>query len=108
MGQNTAILDIGSSKVICLICSPGDGDSIVVRGAGIREYDGYKDDRFLDEQQFSDAIVDALAMAEGEAKVHIRDLSVGDVYKRQVSGMPCKGGQKALCTSFFAARWQVP
>ncbi|MEA5059810.1 MAG: cell division FtsA domain-containing protein [Candidatus Pelethousia sp.] len=77
MGQNTAILDIGSSKVICLLCSPDGKDGIVVRGAGIREYDGYKDARILDEQQFSSAIVEALTMAEEEAKVRARDLSVG-------------------------------
>ncbi len=77
MGQNTAILDIGSSKVICLLCSPEGKDGIVVRGAGIREYDGYKEGRFLDEQQFSTAIVEALTMAEEEAKVRARDLSVG-------------------------------
>ena len=42
MSQYTAVLDIGSSKVICLICSPDGKDSIVVHGAGIREYKGYK------------------------------------------------------------------
>lgn len=77
MGQNTAILDIGSSKIICLLCSPEGKDSIVVRGAGIREYDGYKGGRLLDEQQFSSAIVEALTIAEEEAKVRVRELSVG-------------------------------
>lgn len=77
MGQNTAILDIGSSKVICLLCSAEGKDGIVVRGAGIREYDGYKEGRLLDEQQFSAAIVEALSMAEEEAKIRTRDLSVG-------------------------------
>lgn len=77
MGQNTAILDIGSSKIICLICSPDGREGIIVRGAGIREYDGYKDGRFLDGQQFSDAVVEALTMAEEEAKVRVRDVNVG-------------------------------
>lgn len=77
MRQNTAILDIGSSKIICLICSAGGQGGITVRGAGIKEYDGFEDGRFLDEQQFSNAVVDAIAMAEGEAKVRINELSVG-------------------------------
>lgn len=51
MKHNTAILDIGSSKVICLICSAESGDSITVRGAGVREYDGFVGNRFTDEQQ---------------------------------------------------------
>ena len=37
MSQYTAVLDIGSSKVICLICSPDGKESIVVDGAGVRE-----------------------------------------------------------------------
>ena len=49
MGQNTAILDIGSSKVICLLCS----------------------------SEGKDGIVEALSMAEEEAKIRTRDLSVG-------------------------------
>ena len=77
MKHNTAILDIGSSKVICLICSAEGRDSITVRGAGVREYDGFEGNRFLDEQQLTNAIVDAIAMAEGEARTRIKDLSVG-------------------------------
>lgn len=77
MRQNTAILDIGSSKIICLICSAEGKDGITVRGAGIREYDGFVQGRFVDDQQFSNAVVDAVALAEGEAKIRIKDLSVG-------------------------------
>ena len=77
MSQYTAVLDIGSSKVICLICSPDGKDSIVVHGAGIREYKGYKRGIMEDEQQFSDAVVDALALAEGEARRRVREISVG-------------------------------
>ncbi len=76
MRQNTAILDIGSSKVICLICST-QGKDITVRGAGIKEYPGFENGRFTDEQLFSNAVVDAISAAEGEARVRIRDLSVG-------------------------------
>lgn len=77
MKHNTAILDIGSSKVICLICSAEGRDSITVRGAGVKEYDGFVGNRFADEQQFANAVVDSIAMAEGEARVRIKDLSVG-------------------------------
>ena len=77
MSQSTAVLDIGSTKVICLICSPDNRGGILVHGAGIHEYDGYKEGRFLSEQQFADAVTDAIAAAEGEAKTRIRDLSVG-------------------------------
>ena len=68
MGQNTAILDIGSSKVICLICGTDGRDNILVQGAGIKEYPGYKHGAFEDEQQLADAIIDALSAAEGGAR----------------------------------------
>lgn len=32
MGQNTAILDIGSSKIICLLCCPDGREGFLVRG----------------------------------------------------------------------------
>jgi cell division protein FtsA len=77
MGLNSGILDIGSSKIICLICNVDSKAGILVRGAGICEYPGYKDGRFIDEQAFTNALVDAVNMAEAEAMIHIRDLSVG-------------------------------
>ena len=77
MGQNTAILDIGSSKVICLICGTDGRDNILVQGAGIKEYPGYKHGAFEDEQQLADAIIDALSAAEAVARHRVRDISVG-------------------------------
>ncbi len=77
MGQNTAILDVGSSKVLCLICGTDGKDGILVHGAGIREYKGYRRGVIEDEQTLSDAIVDALSAAETEAKHRVRDISVG-------------------------------
>ena len=77
MGQNTAILDIGSSKVICLICGTDGRDNILVQGAGIKEYPGYKHGAFEDEQQLANTIIDALGAAEAEARhlslIHISE-----------------------------------
>lgn len=77
MSQYSAVLDIGSSKVISLICSPGNRDGMVVNGAGIKEYSGYKRATIVDEQQFLDAITDCVTMAENEAKHRVRDIAVG-------------------------------
>ena len=41
-----AILDIGSSKVVCLSGSVSDKGGIVVHGAGVSGCDGYTEDRF--------------------------------------------------------------
>lgn len=77
MGQSTAILDIGSSKIICLICGTDGRGGILVQGAGIKEYPGYKRGAFEDEQQLADAVLDALSVAETEARHRVRDISVG-------------------------------
>ena len=77
MGQYTTILDVGSSKVICLICSCDNANNIIVRGAGIREYSGFRRGEFVDEQQFQNAVVDALSKAEIDSKCKVRELSVG-------------------------------
>lgn len=77
MSQYTAIIDIGSSKIICLVCGTAQGEMMVVHGAGIKEYDGYRHGAFENEQAFCDAVVDAMSMAERESKHRIRDISVG-------------------------------
>ena len=77
MSQHTAIIDIGSSKVICLICSVDASGATLVHGAGICEYSGYKRGVFEDENRLIEAVSDALAMAESEAKHRVRDISVG-------------------------------
>ncbi|MBE5785288.1 MAG: hypothetical protein E7330_05755 [Clostridiales bacterium] len=77
MAQYTAVLDIGSSKVMCLIASMDGRDGMVVRGAGMREYSGYENGKLSDPQQLSEAISDAVALAEGEARRRVRIISVG-------------------------------
>ena len=77
MSQYTAVLDIGSSKIICLICSPDGKGRIVVHGAGVTEHRGYKQGAMVDEQQFAEAVVDAIEQAEKEAKRYVKELSVG-------------------------------
>ena len=71
-----AILDIGSSKVVCLSGSVLDKGGIVIHGAGVSGCDGYLEDRFLDRQSLRDAIVDAVNKAEQEAHSRIRDIAL--------------------------------
>lgn len=71
-----AILDIGSSKVVCLLGSALDKGGIVVHGAGVSGCDGYLEDRFLDKQSLHDAIVDAIQKAEQESHTRIRDIAL--------------------------------
>jgi len=71
-----AILDIGSSKVVCLSGSVLDKGGIVVHGAGVSGCDGFVEDRFLDKQSLHDAIVDAVQKAEQESRTRIRDVAL--------------------------------
>ena len=71
-----AILDIGSSKVVCLSGSVLDKGGIVVHGAGVSGCDGYFEDTFTDKQSLRDAIVDAVNKAEQESHSRIRDIAL--------------------------------
>ena len=71
-----AVLDIGSSKVVCLCGSMADGDGIVVPGAGVCTYEGYRDGVFIDKQSLHNAVVEALQKAEQESRIRIRDVAL--------------------------------
>ena len=71
-----AVLDIGSSKVVCLCGSMADGDGIVVHGAGVCTYEGYRDGAFIDKQSLHNAVVEALQKAEQECRIRIRDVAL--------------------------------
>jgi len=71
-----AILDIGSSKIVCLCGSTAVRGGTVVHGAGVAEYAGYENAEFHDEQSLEDAIVSAIRDAEEMARIRIRDMVV--------------------------------
>lgn len=77
MAQLTAVLDIGSSKVICMIAGMDNRDGLTVRGAGVKEYQGYENGKLTDPASLQEAIFDAVALAEGEARRRVRIVSVG-------------------------------
>ena len=63
MSKHTAILDIGSSKVLCIICSPDEKGEIIVHGAGVCGYRGYRHGAFLDERKLKNTIIEAIEKA---------------------------------------------
>ncbi|MBQ6078007.1 MAG: hypothetical protein IJK12_01295 [Clostridia bacterium] len=71
-----AILDIGSSKAVCLSGSVLDKGGIVVHGAGVSGCEGYLGNTFPDKQSLHDAIIDAVQKAEQEARSRIRDVAL--------------------------------
>lgn len=73
----TAILDIGSSKVVCLIGSTAQRGDTAVYGSGIAAYSGYEGGVFMDEKSLESAIVSAIKDAEDMAKYRIREIALG-------------------------------
>ena len=59
-----AILDIGSSKIVCLCGSTAVRGGTVVHGAGVCAYAGYESGEFLDIKSLDEAIVSAIRDAE--------------------------------------------
>ncbi len=72
----TAVLDIGSSKVVCLCGNLADRDGIIVHGAGVSSCDAYRGGEFADKQGLHDAIVDAVQKAEQESHSRIREIAL--------------------------------
>lgn len=71
-----AVLDIGSSKVVCLCGSRAEEDGIIVHGAGVAPCEGFRDGDFLDKESLRAAVVEALQKAEQESRIRIRDVAV--------------------------------
>ena len=71
-----AILDIGSSKVVCLCGNVGDKEGVVVRGAGICSYTGYEGGEITDKHALHIAIAEAIHKAEQESNSRIRDVAL--------------------------------
>ncbi|OQB24629.1 MAG: Cell division protein FtsA [Firmicutes bacterium ADurb.Bin182] len=71
------VLDIGSSKIVGLNCSAEPQGNIVVHGAAIKEYKGYRHKEFLDEPELQTVIAEILEEAETDSKHRLRDITVG-------------------------------
>ena len=75
--RHCAILDIGSSKVVCMIVSSEPDGAIIVHGTGIREYSGYRLGELPLRRELSETISGAVHAAERAANYHIREITAG-------------------------------
>jgi len=71
-----AVLDVGSSKIVCLCGSLLGKGGVVVHGAGICPYVGYADGAFLGKDSLHEAIVAAVEKTEQESRIRIRDVAL--------------------------------
>ena len=70
----TAVLDIGSSKVVCLYGKIADRDGILVSGVGVASCESYLNGDWLDKQGLHDAIIEVIHKAEQEANTRFREV----------------------------------
>lgn len=77
MAQPTAVLDIGSSKVVCVIGESDADGQVALYGVGLSEHRGLRRRAFLDESGLRMAIQDAVQGAQDNARRRIRQIVVG-------------------------------
>jgi cell division protein FtsA len=73
----TAALDIGTSKICCLIGLPGEGETIRVAGIGHHVSRGIKSGTIVDMDAAEESITAAVLAAERMAGETVRDVVVG-------------------------------
>lgn len=71
-----AVLDIGSSKIVCLCGSFVNRDGITVHGVSVCPYKGFQNGAFLDQRALNNAVVEAVSKAEQEARMRIREIAI--------------------------------
>ncbi|MBR3381953.1 MAG: rod shape-determining protein [Clostridia bacterium] len=75
--RHCAILDIGSTKVVCMIVSAEPDGAMIVHGTGIREYSGYRMGEIPNKRELAKAISGAVDAAERASKLRVKEVSVG-------------------------------
>ncbi len=77
MRQISAIIEIGTSKVVSIISEAGQYDEAHILGNAVVPYAGYKGRKMLDKRGLSKAVVDALRGAEKMAGKKCKQIHVG-------------------------------
>lgn len=74
--KHAAVLDIGSSKVVCMHASRAGDGRFTVGGADIRTYSGYKAGKFQDEEDLASTILESLEATQRKCGYRFRTISV--------------------------------
>lgn len=77
MAQETAIMDIGSSKITVMVGRRGVNNTICISGTGESEYAGYEDGEFYQPDELAVAVERAISNAQSSANTKIRHLYIG-------------------------------
>jgi len=77
MSYPSAILDIGTSKAVCLLGGRGNSDLMELYGTGCHEHAGLRKGAFIKQQTVRDAAMDAIRDAAQEAGRSISSICIG-------------------------------
>ncbi len=97
MKQPAAVLDIGSSKVVCLIGDCTREGQFELYGAGIYEYRGIRKRALVDDTSLRMAIHNAVEQAQLEARRRVKSVYVG--VPGQMIEVVCKTGSVHISRS---------
>lgn len=76
MQKETAVLDIGSSKISVMIGERGINNTFNIKSGAEENYDGFLDGEFLSEDSLREAIVSAVSKAESNLRYKIKKLYI--------------------------------
>ena len=77
MKKATAVLDLGTSKVLVLLAEESAYQKVTITSAGMAQYDGFMNGEWNSPGDVTDAIASAIEAAENKVGARIRDVYVG-------------------------------
>lgn len=72
-----SILDVGSSKVVCMIVEAEESGAMIVRGVGSKEYSGFRLGTLPVKRELYEAVRSAVLEAEKAANASVHEITVG-------------------------------
>ncbi len=114
--KSVAVLDIRSTEITLLVGERGVNHTFLFRASSTKEYAGYEEKRFLDEEELRDVIVRLVNDVEKSTQSNIRELYIGVPSEflyvqplEQVISFPKKRkiGEKELETLFRGGRREI-
>lgn len=77
VSQETAVMDIGSSKITVMVGHRGVNNTICLLGTGESEYAGYEDGEWYQPDELVNAVERAISHAQSDSHTKIRHLYIG-------------------------------
>lgn len=77
MRQISTIIEIGTSKIVCIMSQRGQFDESHILGSAVKSYAGYKNKKWLDKKGIAPAIIGAIREAEQQAGKKCKYVHIG-------------------------------